>query len=616
DPYARALHGTFRNPEGVLAGHLPGIEDGDLFLDHRPSHSFMPKCVVTQSRFDWQGDRPPAIPRERLKIYEMHVRGFTADPSSGVAHPGTFSGLIEKIPHLKSLGINAVELLPVHAKYSEDVLVNKGLSNYWGYNNAGFFGLETSYGTRSAPGCEIDEFKLMVRELHRAGIEVILDVVYNHTAEGTELGPTLSWRGLDNHSYYALTGPEDAPLRHYRNHAGCGNILDFGRSVVVRMALDSLRYFVEEFHVDGFRFDLATVLGRQNGNQFEASGPFFAAIAQDPVLRRVKLIAEPWDMEAYAVGRFPDGWMEWNGGFRDTLRRWVKGEAGTLSALRDKLEGSPELYEGHGREAWSSINFVTCHDGFTLRDLVTYEHKRNEANGESNWDGSSANFNWNCGHEGEGGGEAVEALRQRQARNLLLLNVLARGVPLLLGGDETLRTQSGNNNAYCQDNAVSWHDWNLTETQTGFLRFFREALAWKDDVGILNTWAFVPNRAWGRCWQGWDSNGKPWPAEHVSETRQAAFLLRPLAVHGKFSVQIESGEEGPWFYLILNTENEEKVFRLPALPPPSRWALAVDTAKSSPDDIQPVGHPKEIPFVDRYVTMPYSSVLLKTVRIG
>jgi len=361
----------------------------------------MPKCVITESHFDWGEEPPLRIPREQMRVYEVHVRGFTAHPSSGVAAPGTFLGLVEKIPYLKSLGVNTVELLPVHARYSEDLLVDKGLSNYWGYNSAGFFALEPSYGSRAHPGCEIDEFKLMVRELHRAGIEVILDVVYNHSPEGSELGPTLSFRGLDNRSYYALTGPEDAPLRLYRNPTGCGNMLDFGSPVVVRMVLDSLRYFVEEFHVDGFRFDLATILGRQQGGAFDSRAPFFAAVAQDPVLRPVKLIAEPWDLEAYAVGGFPEGWMEWNAHFRDITRRWVRGDDELLAALRDKLEGSPELYEAAGREAWSSVNFVTCHDGFTLRDWVTYDLKHNEANGEGNRDGSNENFSWNCGVEGE-----------------------------------------------------------------------------------------------------------------------------------------------------------------------------------------------------------------------
>ncbi len=588
DPYARALRGIFRNSGGVLSGHVPDVQDGDLFLDHRPSHAFMPKCVIAESRFDWEDDAPPRIPRDQMRMYETHVRGFTAHPSSGVAAPGTFAGLAEKIPYLKLLGVNAVELLPVQAKYSEDILVSKGLSNYWGYNTAAFFALEPGYGSGSGPGSEIDEFKSMVRELHRAGIEVILDVVYNHSAEGAELGPTLSFRGLDNRSYYALTGPEDAPLRSYRNQTGCGNMLDFGSPVVVRLALDSLRYLVEELHVDGFRFDLATVLGRQGGGAFDPNAPFFAAIAQDPVLRRVKLIAEPWDLEAYAVGGFPEGWMEWNAGFRDITRRWVCGDGGTLGALRDKLEGSPELYEASGREAWSSVNFATCHDGFTLRDWASYDLKHNQANGEDDRDGSNDNSSWNCGHEGDPADAGVESLRQRQTRNLLLLTALARGTPMWLGGDEILRTQQGNNNAYCQDNPLSWRDWSAVDAQAGFLRFFCEVVNWRKELDVRNVWDSIPDRAWRRCWQGWDSAGRPWPEDKPPQSRHAAFLLRGVPTEGAVASAVDPGENDSLLYLLLNTEDEEKIFNLPPLPPPWGWCRIADTSLPSPDDISPV----------------------------
>jgi glycogen operon protein len=519
--------------------------------------------------------------------------------------------LIEKIPHLQSLGVNAVELLPVQAKYSEDLLLNKGLSNYWGYNTAAFFALEPGYGSRKHPGCEIDEFKLMIRELHKAGMEVILDVVYNHTAEGTELGPMLSLRGLDNRSYYALTGPEDAPLRHYRNYTGCGNTLDFGSPAVLRLALDSLRYFVEEFHVDGFRFDLATVLGRQGGSPYDPNAPFFAAAAQDPVLRQVKLISEPWDVDAYAVGNFPDGWMEWNGGFRDVTRRWVRGESGVLAALRDKLEGSPEVYESAGREPWSSVNFVTSHDGFTLLDWTRYEQKRNQANGEDNWDGSNENHGWNCGQEGESGDAEVETLRQRQVRNLLLLAALARGTPMFLGGDELLRTQAGNNNAYCQDNPVSWYDWNRADSESGFLRFFREAVKGRKNLALPNAWTSIPGRSWGRCWQGWDASGSPWIEDKAPDSRHAAFLLytAPGAI---FSSRIAPKENGSHFYLLLNTGDEEKTFNLPALPPPWCWARVADTSLPSPFDIEPAGSSVILGLGERYSVPRRTSVLLHT----
>ena len=609
DPYARALHGKFLNPEGVLAGYAPDVEDADLFLDHRPSHPFMPKCVITESRFDWQDVRPPELTRDRLVIYEMHVRGFTAHESSKVAFPGTFLGVIEKIPHLKSLGINAVELLPVHAKHSEELLTRRGLSNYWGYNTAAFFALDPVFGSGKYPGCEIDEFKLMVRELHRAGIEVLLDVVYNHSAEGNELGPTLSLRGLDNRSHYSLTGSEEAPFRHYRNHTGCGNTLDFGNPAVVKLTLDSLRYFVEEFHVDGFRFDLATVLGREGGGAFDPAASFFTAAAQDPALRKTKLISEPWDLDTYALGRFPDGWMEWNGAFRDVTRRWVRGDSHALGELRERLEGSPDLYEPRGREPWSTVNFVTCHDGFTLRDLVSYEHKHNEANGEDNWDGTNENLSSNGGHEGEGATVEVEALRDRQIRNAILLAVLARGTPMLLGGDEFRRTQGGNNNAYCQDTPVSWYDWSHVEAQSKFVRFFQQVLAWRNKIGISNTWESVSNRGWGRCWQGWDAAGRPWPEDSVPHTRHAAFLLRE-PTEGPFQNRVEPGENSLQAYLLLNSEGEEKVFNLPALPPSWHWIRVVDTALASPQDIEPAGKGFSLPVGDRYPVVSHSSVLL------
>jgi isoamylase len=619
DPYARALSGTFRNREGVLGGHVPSAgQDADLARDHRPSLAFMPRGLITGDDFDWEGVEAPRIPRDELVIYEVHARGFTRDPSSGVAHPGTFLGLVEKIPHLKALGVNAVELLPVHAKYSEDLLTEKGLSNYWGYNSASFFALEPSYGSGRAPGCEVGEFKTMVRELHRAGILVLLDVVYNHTAEGSELGPTLSLRGLDNISYYALTGPEDAPARHYRNVTGCGNTLDFGKRPALRLVTDSLRHFAGEMRVDGFRFDLATVHGRRGGAGFDADAPFFTAVAQDPLLNRVLLIAEPWDIEAYALGRFPAGWLEWNDDFRDTARRWVRGDANLLVSLRDKLEGSPDVYAEARREPWTSVNFVTAHDGFTLRDLVSHEQKHNLANGEENRDGSSDNKSWNCGHEGPGGGAEVEALRARQARNLLLLTLLARGTPMLLGGDEFLRSQRGNNNAYCQDNPTSWIDWTPAASKPGgaggFLRFFREAVAWRKLIKPPGGWASIAGRTWGRCWQGFTPAGKPWPQDRLDEARHAAFLLHTAPVQGAWPTIVQP-ETGARWYVILNAEDLPIVFRLPPLPPPWEWRRAIDTALGAPDDIAKAGRAVPLPLPDRCEAAGRSMLLLQAVRV-
>lgn len=619
DPYARALTGRFRNEDGILCGHVPGAGlDADLMRDHRPSHAHMPRGLIVDDAFDWQGVEAPTIGREELVIYEVHVRGFTRHPSSGVDAPGTFTGLIEKIPYLKSLGVNAVELLPVHAMYSEDLLLERGLSNYWGYNSASFFALEPSYGTGRAAGCELHEFKTMVRELHRAGILVLMDVVYNHTAEGSERGPTLSFRGLDNRSYYSLTGPEDAPARFYHNHTGCGNTMDFGSPPVVRLVMDSLRYFAAELHVDGFRFDLATVHGRRGGQGFSADAPFFTAAAQDPVLNRTILIAEPWDVAAHATGRFPRNWLEWNDDFRDVMRRWVRGDEGLAARVREKLEGSPDLYAPAGREPWASVNFVTAHDGFTLRDLVTYGHKRNLANGEDNRDGSSANHNWNCGHEGPGGAPDVARCRARQVRNLMLLTLFARGTPMLLGGDEFLRTQEGNNNAYCQDNALSWFDWGLIRPGSegaAFLRFTREAIAWRRLCGPPGTVDPARGHGGDRYWQGFTVAGKPWPPDQEPDSRRAAFMMHPARTHNAWLPVFDPGRE-PLLYLLLNGDDEALTYHLPLLSAGWEWRRVADTALPPPGDIAPAGDGAPLAEADRYPAEARSLVLLRAFAVS
>ncbi|MDD5762596.1 MAG: glycogen debranching protein GlgX, partial [bacterium] len=484
DPYARALTGKIVNGENLLLAYDPGDPARDLSLDRRENQAVVPKGIVVDDRFDWMGDAPPSIPFERTVIYETHLKGFTAHPSSKVAHPGTYLGFVEKIPHLRSLGVNAVELLPVQEFYIDDFLRAKGLTNYWGYNTAAFFAPESSFGTGRRPGCQVEEFKTLVRELHRAGIEVILDVVYNHTGEGNELGPTFSFKGIDNPSYYVLTGGAHDPARYYMNWTGCGNSFNLSTPTTIRLVMDSLRYWVEAMHVDGFRFDLASVLGREGG-MYQKCASFFDAVSQDPVLQKTKLIAEPWDLGSYEVGNFPVDWSEWNGRFRDTVRRFVKGDGGQLRDLGFRLTGSADLYADDGRSAYNSVNFVTCHDGFTLRDLVSFNGKRNEANLEGNRDGTDDNNSWNCGAEGETDDPEIARLRRRLAKNHACLLLFSSGTPMILGGDEFLRTQGGNNNAYCQDNPISWFDWGEVERNADMVAFFRKAIAFTKKYTIL-----------------------------------------------------------------------------------------------------------------------------------
>jgi len=430
------------------------------------------KSVITDSStFDWQGDRPLKHPFRNTVIYEMHVAGFTRHPNSGVteANKGTYLGIIEKIPYLKYLGITAVELLPVFQFDTQGAPF--GLTNYWGYGPVSFFAPHLGYCTSNDPLVCLDEFRTMVKELHRADIEVLLDVVYNHTGEGDENGPTLCFRGLENSFYYIL----EKHKARYANFTGAGNTLKANHSIVKRLILDSLRYWVAEMHVDGFRFDLASIFSRNESGKPMLNPPIVWEIDSDPVLAGTKLIAEAWDSGGlYQVGSFgQDKWKEWNGHFRDDIRSFVKGDEGTVVKLRNRIAGSPDLYDRGNRPAGQSINFVTCHDGFTLNDLVSYDVKHNAANRESNRDGTDANLSWNCGVEGPTDGSEIHQLRMRQIRNLLALTLLSSGTPMLLMGDEVCRTQLGNNNAYCQDNATGWFDWSLCDTNADLLRFVR-----------------------------------------------------------------------------------------------------------------------------------------------
>jgi glycogen operon protein len=604
DPYAKALTGKIVNEDNLLLAYDPGDPARDLSLDLRENRAVVPKAIVVDDRFDWSGDAPPSIPFERLVIYETHLKGFTAHPSSKVAHPGTYLGFVEKIPHLQSLGVNAVELLPVHEFYVDDFLRGKGLTNYWGYNTAAFFAPEVSFGTGLRPGCQVEEFKTLVRELHRAGIEVILDVVYNHTGEGNELGPTFSFKGIDNPSYYVLTGGPHDLARYYMNWTGCGNSFNLSTPPAIRVVMDSLRYWVEAMHVDGFRFDLASVLGREGG-MYQRCASFFDAVSQDPVLQKAKLIAEPWDLGSYEVGNFPVDWSEWNGRFRDTARRFVKGDGGQLRDLGFRLTGSADLYADDGRSAYNSVNFVTCHDGFTLRDLVSYNGKHNEANLEGNRDGTDDNNSWNCGAEGETDDPEIARLRRRLAKNHACLLLFSSGTPMIFGGDEFLRTQGGNNNAYCQDNPISWFDWGEVERNADMVAFFRKAIAFTKKYTILQRRKFFTGT-------DTDQDGVPdiqWFGEDLGPPRWDDPEARVLCY--LLDGSEEPSEAGPYFlFLALNGEYRHREVMVPPLPPGLRWRRAIDTSLAAGEEFVDDGAEPPMDPADRYLVNPRTTVVL------
>jgi glycogen operon protein len=489
DPYAKAHVGMLRW-DNACFGYTIGAEEDDLSFDERDSAPFMSKCRVIDPAFTWGGDRPPGVPWDRTIIYEAHVRGFTKlHPAVPENMRGTFSGLGRKevVDYIRSVGVTAVELLPIHAFVNDSYLLDKGLTNYWGYNSISFFAPDPRYS--AIPAFVFSEFKEMVARLHDAGLEVILDVVYNHTAEGNERGPTLSFRGIDNASYYRLLPDQN---RYYINDTGTGNTLNMSHPRVLQMVTDSLRYWVAEMHVDGFRFDLGTILGREHYGFDEGHG-FLDACVQDPVLSQVKLIAEPWDIGpgGYQVGGFPPGWAEWNDKFRDTVRSYWKGDEGKVPEFATRLAASADCFNRRGRKPWASVNFVTAHDGFTLQDLVSYDEKHNEANGEDNRDGHSENLSWNHGIEGPTDDPEICALRERQKRNLLATLLLSQGTPMLLAGDEFGRTQQGNNNAYCQDNEISWVNWEFGEDDAELLEFVRRLIAMRTSLPILRRSRFL-----------------------------------------------------------------------------------------------------------------------------
>jgi isoamylase len=569
DPFATAISLLPDWNFGSALGYDPSAAEKDLTFSKTDDAGAMPKCVFTHEHFHWHDDLPPRHPWAKTVIYETHVRGFTVHPSAGVEHSGTYRGLMEKIPYLKELGVTAVELMPVYEFNDSQVpginpQTGKPLRNYWGYDPVAFFAPKASYSSAGGMGQQKLEFKEMVRALHHAGIEVILDVVFNHTAEGNELGPTLSFRGIDNAIFYMLASDR----RYYQDYAGTGNTINANHPVVRDHILAALRYWVVEMHVDGFRFDLATILGRDGTGKLLANAPLLERIAEDPILSGTKLIAEAWDAAgAYEVGSFSErGWAEWNGRYRDDVRRFWRGDEGMLGLFASRICGSADIYAKTGKCPECSINFVTCHDGFTMNDLVSYRAKHNEANGENNHDGTDANFSENYGTEGETTDAGIEALRKGQIKNFLLTLFISRGVPMLLGGDEFRRTQGGNNNAYCQDNETSWHDWRCLESHREIFRFTRGMIALRSAHPVLSKEQFYTDA--DIHWFAPQGGLPDWADPKV---KQFGCLIHEDERHALF--------------LMFNAGDAAIDFSLPPVPPEARWYLAVDTSREAPGDM-------------------------------
>ncbi|MEB3282464.1 MAG: glycogen debranching protein GlgX [Lyngbya sp.] len=567
DPYAKIIGGR------DIWGTPPNWDD---LYHHRARIAF--------DDFDWEDDRPLEIPAEDLIIYEAHVRGFTCHPSSGVKekHRGTFAGIRDKIPYLKELGINAIELMPI---YEFDEFENSRphpetgemLMNYWGYSTVGFFAPKAGYAATGRLGMQVDEFKSLVKELHKNGIEVILDVVFNHTAEGNEKGPYISYRGLDNKTYYMLT-----PEGYYFNFSGCGNTLNCNNPIVRNMVLDCLRYWASEYHIDGFRFDLASILGRDPWGAPLTNPPLLETLAFDPILAKCKLIAEAWDAGGlYQVGSFPafGRWAEWNGKYRDCIRKFLKGDSGIVGEMAQRLQGSPDLYAFAGRSPATSINFITCHDGFTLADLVSYNSKHNYANGEYNNDGANDNYSWNCGAEGWTENDEINQLRRRKMRNAIAILLVSQGTPMLLMGDEIGRSQNGNNNTYCHDNELSWMNWNLLESNSSLFQFVKNCIAFRHKHPVLRNRHHFQNQDYlgsgyaDITWHGTQA----WNADWSNESRILAFML--CGKHAR-----RGSVEDSDIYVAMNMHWESHWFELPQLPAHKKWCVFVNTGCQPPQD--------------------------------
>ncbi len=595
DPYARAVTGNFDWNLADSRGFDPNSPLADLSFSAASDAAGMPKCIVVDEAFDWRGDRPVNRPLRECVIYEAHVAGLTRHRSAGSAHPGTFRGVVERIPYLVDLGVTTLELLPmqefdVYELDRTNPLTGERLENYWGYSTMLFFAPKGRYSSSGSLGEQVTEFKEMVRELHAAGIEVVLDIVFNHTAEGDERGPTLCFRGLDNSIYYLLE--QDAPHRS-SNYTGCGNTLNCNHPIVRNLIMDCLHYWVVDMHVDGFRFDLGSVLGRDTSGKLMENPPILERIAEDPILRDTKIIAEAWDAAgAYQVGSFPGGrWAEWNDRFRDAVRSFWRGDEGTRAAFSTRITGSSDLYLRDGRQPFHSINFVTSHDGFTLQDLVSYEKKHNEANAEDNRDGSNHNTSRNHGAEGATDDPEIEELRARQIRNFLATLLLSQGTPMLLGGDEIRRTQGGNNNAYCQNNEVSWYDWTLLDTHADIHRFCRGLIAFRKAHPAFRRPVFFTGRDTSLnsipdiTWYAADGSSPEWEDR---TSRALAFLL------DGHRTEIHSHVDDDDFFVMCNAGAEAVEFRLPPSPSGAAWRRVLDTSLPSPEDIADPGQEKPI----------------------
>ncbi len=590
DPYATALSSRPQWDFHKAKGFDTTSPLVDLSLSIQDNADSVPRCIVTGNRFDWEESTPPKTSWSETVIYETHVLGLTIHPSSGAKAPGTFGGVVEKIPYFKELGITAVELLPIqefneHESEKLNPLTCEPLTNYWGYSTVAFFAPKSAYAGDVPEGSQVQEFKGMVKELHKAGIEIILDIVFNHSAEGNELGPTLSFRGLDNTIYYML----EKDRRCYRNYSGCGNTINCNHPVVRQFIIDCLTYWVVKMHVDGFRFDLASVMGRDEDGAIMRNPPLLAEISENPILRETKLIAEAWDAAgAYQVGSFPGHrWSEWNGRYRDDIRMFWRGDPGMAGTLASRISGSADIYQKAGKEPVNSINFVTCHDGFTLNDLVSYNEKHNEANGEGNRDGTDWNCSYNHGVEGPSDDPGIEAIRVRQIKNFIATLFISRGVPLFLGGDEFRRTQRGNNNAFCQDNEVSWHNWDLLRKNREIFTFAREMIAFRKRNEVLREVKFYTDK--DIAWYGPDGGPQDW----AYEGRSLGAMIR-----GKDPL-----------YLMFHAGFADKEFVLPPAPVGKTWRCAVDTSRG----VWPAGREESLRHRDSF-TMKLRSMAILIAR--